>query len=269
MHPLNNLDRFFFYILIPTLTIYALWGSRHYFRSKQPYYKQNKKQSTVQHIININIILGIIGHTFITLLYFYILSTEKIQALKWEIITLASLIFISFTLGIGIGSHLTTLSIKTVIPRLLDPRFKNFTQTLNYFHYPFSHKFMYVSTLLALYVLTVLDIFQGKMLDLNYFYQGLAVICGIIMGSVGGVLTIITKSSSAVLKTCFIILISLFFLSINESRNITLHGVALLLTTFFATIFIGLVIAKQSKINLRPLIKRLVKYWLRWDINQI
>jgi hypothetical protein len=128
---------------------------------------------------------------------------------------------------------------------------------------------MYVSTLLALYVLTVLDIFQGKMLDLNYFYQGLAVICGIIMGSVGGVLTIITKSSSAVLKTCFIILISLFFLSINESRNITLHGVALLLTTFFATIFIGLVIAKQSKINLRPLIKRLVKYWLRWDINQI
>ena len=274
MSLLTNLDRFFFYIFLPTLTIFSLWGSRRYFKNRQPYYHHQKFHTRwidiSQKLILGGISLGLLFFTITTFIYLYILNIRLIQNLKWEFIILLTMIFLAFIYGVGIGAHIATLTFKMLLPRKqLGSDFQEFKKALNFYHYPFSHKLFYISFLLVIYLLTLLDLFKGKFIDLNHIQNFISLFTGIIMGTTGAVFSIITKTHNTVLKTCLVLLISLLIVSYMESKNILYHPVALLFTTFYATIVLSLLIQKQSRFNLRAPAKRLVKYWFNWDIDTI
>lgn len=261
----SPLDKFFFYFFLPTIVVFVLGVNRLYFRLKKP---EERVFKISRELIWGNIVVSLAGFTIGLFLYFYILDLDASQAFKWDFLTLVGFILLSFPLGIGAGTHVVAVSVR----KLLEAPAKNhleLTRAIHFFHYPFSHNAMFSSALLMGYLVALLDFFKGRSLDLNWFQIGLVVGSGVIIGTVAGILFIITKCHRLIWRTTVILLLSLGVMTLGESRTLVQHPVTLLFAVGFLTITVGILLYRQTQINLRPPVKRAVKKWLQWDIDYL
>ena len=262
---LSNLDKFFFYFFLPALVVFVVGGQRFYFRSKKPTAAIFRLS---EELIFGNIVAAFVGSLIAIFLYLYILELDRLEHLKWEFLTLVGFVFLSIPIGIGIGTHVVAVSVR----KLLDTQAKNaqeMARAIQYFHYPFSHNLMFSSALLLGYLLALLDFFRGRNLELNNLQIGLLVLSGVTIGAGAGILFIITKCHRLILRTTLILSASVFVLSLGESRTLIYHPIAFLFTVWCVTITLGILLYKQTRVNLRGPVKRMVKKWLQWDIDYL
>jgi len=262
---LTTLDRFFFYFFLPTLIIAILGGHRYYFKRRKPVSKVFKISDDLifGNFIAIYVALGIA-----IFLYFYILNIDILKDLKWELLTLIGMVLLSFPIGVGVGAHLVAVSLRKLKPYDSANK-KEITKAVDFFHYLFSHNIVYSSILLIIYLLTLLDLFKGRSLELSLLQISLILFSGTVIGGVSAILFIITKSQKLILKPVLIILVSLLVVSIGETRNLIEHPVTLLATVAYSVVALGIIIYRQAGFNLRTPVKRLVKHWLQWDIDYL
>lgn len=259
----TNLDRFFFYFFLPAIIIVLLGGHRYYFKKKKP---ASKVFKISQDLIFGNFISVYLALATAIFLYFYILNIDILKDLKWELLTLIGMIFLSFPIGVGMGAHLVAVSLEKLRPPET-VRKKEIIKALRFFHYPFSHNLSYSPMLLLAYLLTLLDLFKGRELEMTIMQTSLTILAGLGLGSAFGLLLIITKSHKLILPPMMVLLLSLLLATIGEARSISRHPVSLLFTTGLITSSFGIFIYKQTKFNLRPPVKRFVKHWFQWDID--
>lgn len=276
MHPeFNYVDLFIVYAALPILAVIGLFGNRMYFKSKQSYFQSTfLKKSNFK--LSRNLVLGNIGvGIFLVIInlsiYTYIINIRLFRPYQWELATIFFLTLLTLALGIGIGAHVTSISIKTHLSPNSQELKKNqlFRQALHFFHYPFSHKLPYTAVLLMTYILSLLDLYKGKILQLNPFAYVSVTIAGIGIGLFTTVLFILAKTQKLMLSTVIILLTSIYLVSYNEALSILQHPISLMFTSIYWTILVTLILQKQSKVDIRTPSKKFIKKWFEWDIDVI
>jgi len=242
----------------------TLGGNRYY--NKKRHLKTEKFRFTKEQILA-NIVAAILGVVIAVFLYFYVLQIRVFDEVGWEVLVLLSFVFLSIPIGIGSGTHLVTMSFVKLMSRKSSDQ--ELVKTLRFFHYTFSHQLFFIPGLLMFYLIALLDLFKGRSLDLHSLQFITIVVSGIILGAVSGILFIITRCHRLILPAVLVLTASLGFASLNESRNLFNHPVALLIAMMYTMITLGLVVYSQTKINLRLPVKRWIKHWLHWDIEYL
>ena len=190
-----------------------------------------------------NIVSPIVGLFIVLGLYTQILDINFIGQIRWELLSILAITMLSLILGIGIGGHITAVSIERTIPN--QTLNNEFHRVLYFFHMPFGHIMTFVPTTLIFYLLILLDLFKGKIVAVTEIQLASLTIFGILLGLFATATIIITHVTRVMLYTMVIITTTIFIVLGAESITLLEHGSAYFFTTLFVTCVIALTIYRN------------------------
>lgn len=265
MNEFSNLDQFILYFFLPALAIYLLLSSKHYYKNKQ---NISSRFHISRDLLVGNIIGSIIVAFIIIGLYLYILNMSQISELRWEFITISVIVILTLLCGIGLGSHLTAISLEKTIDPSIREKFPELNKGLNFFHLPFSHRLVFLPVALIIYALTLLDIFRGKTFELNTIQTLIIIGAGYLIGVILSALSIFSHSTKLMFITSTVFIISIWGVTNNEARNLTEHIIAFFFSIVFFTTSINLAAYRYTRLNsLRKPVRYYFKKWFEWDFK--
>ena len=259
----SPLDGFFFYLFLPSIAILSIYIYRLY---NQKHDTPNKFTQFSSGLLIGNVLYSIIGATIILFLYVYTLDLSPIIEIKWEFLTLCSLIYISLLIGIGLGGHTAGVTFEKQLREILpESKYTNISKTIHFYHATLGHKLPYTGILLSTYSLTMLDLFKGQIVPMHPLHTYLSILTGIILGSLLSFLTIVTYCQNLIKRTTAILLVSILITTLNESISLYFHPVSILFTSLYSTMFLLLTVETYLP---RWIVKILIKAsrsLLKWD----
>ncbi len=231
---------FFLYFILPAFALLGIFTNKYYYSKKQ---SQKMRFNMGEDLFFANIISPIVAILLIMGLYIQILDIQFLGEIKWELMSILAITLLSLILGIGIGGHVTAISIERAVPKY----FQNgeFKRILYFFHMPFGHIMTFVPTTLILYSLVLLDLFKGKIVFISQLQLIVLTTFAILLGIVSSGTIIITHVTRVMLYTMVIITTTIFIILGAESITLLEHGSAYFFTTIFITCIISLTIYRN------------------------
>ena len=230
-------DLFVLYFFLPAITVCVFLVSRIYYgKTKTPKIRFNIGED----LIYGNLVAPIVGLAMVLGIFSYILNIYYFHQIRWELLTLFSICFLTLIIGIGVGGHLTAISIERTIPKVLNVG--KTKELMYFFHMPFGHKLTYVPTFLVFYLLILLDIFKGTSYRILGYQLLILSIFSIAVGVLTSLVMIASNISRLMFYTTAVISISILFVIGLESATLANHMVALFFSITFFTMSIILAI---------------------------
>ncbi|MDP4011127.1 MAG: hypothetical protein Q8P72_02755 [Candidatus Roizmanbacteria bacterium] len=222
---------FFIYFILPAFALFLIFTNKYYYSAKQ---SKKMRFNMREDLFFGNIIAPIIGLLIILGVYIEILDFQYIGNIRWELLSILAITVLAFIVGIGLGGHITAISIERVVPAIL--RKGDFEKILYFFHWPFGHIVPFVPATLILYLLVLLDLFRGKVVEIVQIQIFILTLFGLLLGIIGSGTFVITHVTRVMFYTTLVISISIFAVLGAESITLLDHGVAYFFTVIFVTV---------------------------------
>lgn len=225
-----KLYNFVIYFIIPAFVLLYLFTSRFYFNRR---HSQKMKYNMKEELLFTNIIVPIIGLILLLGIYVQIINIDFFMEIRWEIFSLFAISILVAFVGMGLGAHIVSLSIEQVVPKPF--RLGKFRDTLDFFHFPFSHILAYIPTVLIFYLFILLDLFRGKVLPVSDFQVLILTLFGVIVGFLFALTMVVTHLTRLMFYALLVLCISIFIVLTLESITLLEHAIAYFMTCFFIT----------------------------------
>lgn len=235
-----GLYNFFIYFILPTFALLLIFTNKYYYSKKQ---SQKMRFNMGDGVFFANIISPIVGLLIVLGLYTQILDIKFIGQIRWELLSILAITMLSLILGIGIGGHITAISIeRTVSKQELNDEFQ---RVLYFFHMPFGHIMTFVPATLIFYLLILLDLFKGRIVAVTEVQLASLTIFAILLGLFATATIIITHVTRVMLYTMVMLSATVFIALGAESITLLEHGSAYFFTILFVTCVFSLAIYRN------------------------
>jgi len=187
-----------------------------------------------------NLVVPIVGLIVILSIYASILNIQFISELRWELLAIFSITILSLITGIGLGAHISSLSIERSMKfGLPTPETQ---RILYFFHWPFGHIAAYIPSILIFYTLILFDLFKGSRNGLQNHQMIILSMCAISLGLVATVMLIRTHATRIMFYSLLVLNITIVLALRNENITLDEHLIAYFFSLLFFTVFIALTI---------------------------
>lgn len=236
-----NINNFFLYFILPTITIISLITNRYYYTRKDTH--KTRFNIPVDLFFG-NFVATLVMMVLLLSIYSYILNMSLLAGLQWEIAAIYTMVLLALIIGLGSGAHIVALHIGRVLPK--NQRSSEVQKVLHFYHWPFGHRLTYVPIFLIVHILILLDLFKGNILSLHIYQLAVLTAFAMVFGVMAWIVFAISRATRIMFYTLGVMIISILIMLNAETITLAEHQIAYFFTIVFIVSFVLLVFYRYS-----------------------